>query len=126
VVAIQPIGWPTERAPEGGNEMEARSPESLAVAEAIRDVMKRESLSGVDLADRLETIRGSRPGDMWISKRRHGSVHLVRPKTTVITWEPTEDLRQIAQALGVPVEELISKIDQSKTPDAGQASNTAD
>jgi hypothetical protein len=96
--------------------MEARTPASGAVAEAIRAAMKSQSLSGSDLADRLARIRGQRPGDMWISKRRHGAVHLVTPK--VIEWEATDELREIAQALGVPVEDLV------RAANARTASNT--
>lgn len=93
--------------------MEARTPASGRVAEAIRTAMKSRGLNGSDLADRLATIRGQRPGDMWISKRRHGAVHLVTPR--VVEWEATDELRQIAQALGVPVEDLVTAANAETT-----------
>ena len=88
----------------------ARSPESERVAEAIRAAMKSQHLSGADLAREIEKIRGTRPHAMWISKRVHGDVHLVRPTGL---FGPTEDLKEIAAALGVDVAELVAPANQN-------------
>lgn len=98
--------------------MEARTPESAAVAEAIRVVMESQNLSGADLADRLEEIRGSRPDVMWVSRRRRGLVRLVTPR--VVEWEPTQDLIDIARALGVDARHLVEAA-SNITPTEGPA-----
>jgi hypothetical protein len=85
-----------------------RSPGTEAVAEAIRAAMKSQNLSGVDLANRLERVRGSAlPYDkgVWVSKRTSGKVHLVQPVKVI--YGPTDELRDIAKALGVSVGSLV-------------------
>ncbi len=90
--------------------MQARTPESEKVAEAIRAGMKRHGLSGADLAAKLAEIRGDQPSAMWMTRRLQGSVHLVTPVMIQVGWEPTDELRQIARALNVAPEDLMREL----------------
>ncbi len=90
--------------------MQARTPESEKVAEAIRAGMKRQGLSGADLAAKLAEIRGDRPDAMWMTRRLQGSVHLVKPVMVQTGWRATDELCEIAEALNVPVEQLMGDL----------------
>lgn len=95
-----------------------RSPEAARVAAKIRAVMKAQSLSGTELAARIEQLTGTRPSDMWITRHRLGQVHLTRPVPVKVVHEALPDLDLIARALDVPAEELASAADEDSTEPA--------
>lgn len=97
--------------------MPGRSPESAArsarVASEIQTEMKRQGLTGRELAARIEEIRGAAlPNEMWVSRRITGKTNLVRAERVV--YGPTDDLRIIAQALNVNPSRLIRAVNVNK------------
>jgi transcriptional regulator with XRE-family HTH domain len=78
----------------------ASSPEADRLAAAIRSAMKRQGLSGRDMADRIGQLRGEPVNDMWISRRVTGTKALVAP----VRFDP--ELELWALALEVPYAEL--------------------
>ncbi len=86
-----------------GRDPEARE-RSERVAVEIRAVMRQKGLSGAALADMLRTQGMTVPNDMWLSRRLTGAVNLVEPVKVV--YGPTDELEQIANALGVDPKRL--------------------
>lgn len=77
-----------------------------AVGAAINAALKRKGLSGADLANRVGAMRGStlKFPDVWASKRTTGKINLVLPSGD---YAPTEELSEIAAALGISVADLL-------------------
>lgn len=48
------------------------------LAERLRAGKKAHALSGAAIAEQIEQLTGSRPSLMWVSRRLHGSVPIVR------------------------------------------------
>lgn len=98
--------------------MPGRSPESAArsarVASEIQTEMKRQGLTGRELAARIEQIRGAPlPNEMWVSRRITGKTNLVKPER--IVYGPTDDLKVIAEALNIPPARLVRVVNVNKT-----------
>lgn len=100
--------------------MPGRDPEaaarSAAIAAEIRAEMKSQGLTGVELRNRVEQLRG-RPvaaadgsRRMWITRRLAGRINLVEPVKVV--YGPTEDLELIARALGVKPDRFVRVINR--------------
>lgn len=97
--------------------MPGRSPasaeRSARVAREIRTAMKRQGLSGPELAARIETIRGSAlPNAMWLSRRLTGRTNLVEPVKVI--YGPTADLKLIAEALNIKPARLVRVVNLTK------------
>lgn len=78
---------------------------SARVAAEIRAEMKRQGLTGAELAERLRAAGVEVPNPMWITRRLTGRVNLVKPVQVV--YGETEDLAEIAKALKVAPSRLV-------------------
>lgn len=74
------------------------------IAEALRAVMKAQSLNGADLADRIEQLTGDRPSPTWVSRRVGTSE--CRPPLLVVH----SDLFLVARALEIDRAHLIDLV----------------
>lgn len=106
---------------------------SQRVATEIKSEMRRQGLSGVDLIAKIEEVTGKKiPNTMWLSRRLNGAVNLVQPERVI--YGPSDDLTEIAQALGVKPDRLVRVVNitpkstrtESTTgqADQGQAAST--
>jgi hypothetical protein len=84
---------------------------SARVAAEIRTEMRRQGITGPELVARINKVRGNPVADndrnarVWISRRLTGKTNLVQPERVV--YGPTEDLTDIAKALGVDAYRLV-------------------
>jgi transcriptional regulator with XRE-family HTH domain len=90
-----------------------RSQEAALVAAAIRDLMKAQSLTGAELARKIERLTGEPISEMTITRAKNGQVHLTTPR--VVEWAPNDMLRKVALGLGVDADELAA----TANPDLG-------
>lgn len=98
--------------------MPGRDPEaaerSARIGEAVSAEMKHQGLTGIELRQRVEQLRGAPVAEregarrMWLTRRLDGSVNLVRPVKVI--YGPTEDLEDIAKVLGVDPKRFVRVI----------------
>jgi transcriptional regulator with XRE-family HTH domain len=87
--------------------------EAARLAEALRAGKKAQSLSGTQIAEQIERLTGSRPSLMWVSRRLHGEVSMIRA---------LPELFAFADILGLDVAQLVlSAMFPNGEPDVGQA-----
>jgi hypothetical protein len=103
--------------------MPGRDPEaaerSAQIGAAVSAEMKRQGLTGIELRQRVEQLRGAPVAEregarrMWLTRRLDGSVNLVKPVKVV--YGPTSDLEDIAKVLDVDPKRFIRVINVKRT-----------
>lgn len=104
-------------------------PQAARITENIKAAMDAAGVTTAALAERIGRLRGRRVSPMWVSRRVPRGMTVTRPIPLIrpeVTDVITDDLRDIAEALGTTAEALIGADDEPATEAAAGRLDRAD
>jgi transcriptional regulator with XRE-family HTH domain len=91
----------------------ARSPEAARIGALIADIMYEKRITRDELGERIGLLKGEVPNRMWVARRVNGEIHLTNLEVIgregdklYARYAPNDELKLIAEALGVDADKL--------------------